>query len=112
MKYILFLILFNTVSVFSQIVSFKADTLFMDGDIYLVDNIDYQVNLYDSTIITSEVKKEVRISYFIKDGIIYINDDIELRIINNHRLNVVYKNSRKEDDFYYSGKFKLNINKN
>jgi hypothetical protein len=111
MRLLIFFILFN-VSAFSQIVSFKADTLFMDGDIYLVDNIEYQINLYDSTIITPDFKRKVKVSYFIKDGIIYINDDIELRIINNHRLNVVYKNSRKEDDFYYSGKFKLNINKN
>jgi len=105
MRIILFLMLFNTVSAFSQIVSFKADTLFMDGNIYLVDNIEYQVNLYDSTIITPEVKKEVSISYFIKDGIIYINDDIEINISKNI---ILYKNARKEDDFYYSGKFKLN----
>ena len=76
----------------------------MDGDIYLVDNIEYQINLYDSTIITPDFKRKVKISYFIKDGIIYIND-IEANISKNI---ILYKNARKEDDFYYSGKFKLN----
>jgi hypothetical protein len=104
MRLLIFFILFN-VSAFSQIVSFKADTLFMDGDIYLVDNIEYQINLYDSTIITPDFKRKVKISYFIKDGIIYINDDIEANISKNI---ILYKNARKEDDFYYSGKFKLN----
>ncbi len=107
MRLLILFILFN-VSAFSQIVSFKADTLFMDGDIYLVDNIEYQINLYDSTIIIPYSKKEFKISYFIENGTIYINNDIEIKIINNHRLNIVYKNARKEDDFYYSGDFKLN----
>jgi hypothetical protein len=107
MRIILFLIVFNTVSAFSQMVSFKADTLFMDGNIYLVDNIEYQVNLYDSTIITPDFKRKVKVSYLIKDGIIYINDDIEFRI-NGERLDLVYKNAKKEDDLYYSGNFKLN----
>jgi len=106
MRLLIFFILFN-VSAFSQIVSFKADTLFMDGDIYLVDNIEYQINLYDSTIITPDFKRKVKVSYLIKDGIIYINDDIEFRI-NGERLDLVYKNAKKEDDLYYSGNFKLN----
>jgi len=104
MRLLILFILFN-VSAFSQIVSFKADTLFMDDDIYLVDNIEYQINLYDSTIITPDFKRKVKISYFIKDGIIYINDDIEANISKNI---ILYKNAKKEDDFYYSGDFKLN----
>lgn len=106
MRILLFFILFNTVSAFSQILSFKADTLFMDDDIYLVDNIEYRLNLYDSTIITPEIKKEVKIRYCVKNGVICINDDIEFRV-NGERLNLVYKNAKKEDDFYYTGFFKM-----
>ena len=105
MRIILFLLLFNTVSAFSQIVSFKADTLFMDNSTFPInDNIYYKLNLYDSTMITNSTYEVV--SYRIENGVIIVNDEIEFRILKN-RIKLVHLNSKKIEDFYFTGNYNV-----
>jgi hypothetical protein len=108
MRVILFLLLFNTVSAFSQIVSFKADTLFMDNSIFPInDNIYYKLNLYDSTMITNSTYEVLRkISYRIENGVIIVNDEIEFHILKN-RIKLVHLNSKKIEDFYFTGNYNV-----
>ncbi len=107
MRVILFLLLFNTVSAFSQIVSFKADTLFIDNFKYPTDNIYYKLNLCDSTMITNSTYEVLRkISYRIENGVIKVNDEIEFHILKN-RIKLVYLNSKKIEDFYFTGNYNV-----
>jgi hypothetical protein len=105
MRIILFLLLFNTVSALSQIVSFKVDTLFMDNSTFPInDNIYYKLNLYDSTMITNSTYEVV--SYRIENGVIIVNDEIEFRILKN-RIKLVHLNSKKIEDFYFTGNYNV-----
>jgi hypothetical protein len=109
MRLILFLILFNSLSVFSQIVRFKPDTLFIDGLELSIeeDNIYYELNLFDSTLVTNSSYEVIRkISYDIKDGVITLSNDIKIEILND-RIKLVHLNDKGEDDFYFVGNYKV-----
>jgi hypothetical protein len=113
MRLILFIILLNTVSAFSQILSFKADTLFMDNSVYIIeenDDVRYELNLYDSTLLTinNSYRSLDKISYKIESGSIYIKNIAVFEILKDNRLKLIFLNRRGEEDLYFLGNLKLN----
>jgi len=107
MKLIIILLLTITFSAFSQNLTFKADTLFMDNKFYVVSEYDltYKLNLYDSIFSTPEFTK--KINYTIDNGVIYIDDIATLKILSGKRLVLTFLNIKKEEDFFFLGDFKL-----